>query len=96
MRRRIPLFTVAQGRFISQYDEEHARAVVVIGNAIADSLFPRIDPHRQDGAAERPALRSDRRVREGPGPVRRPGVDQFACIPLTNFHKNYPEISESG
>src|SRR5690348_3672159 len=37
----IPLFTVATGRYISQFDEEHARDVVVIGNAIADSLFPR-------------------------------------------------------
>src|SRR5438128_933950 len=40
----IPLFTVATGRYISQYDEEHSRDVVVIGNAIADSLFPHTDP----------------------------------------------------
>src|SRR3954470_22692152 len=40
----IPLFTVAMGRFISQYDEEHSRDVAVIGNAIADSLFPHTDP----------------------------------------------------
>ena len=38
------LFTVATGRFISDYDEAHARAVVVIGNAIAESLFPHADP----------------------------------------------------
>ena len=60
-----------QGRYISQYDEEHARNVVVIGNAIADSLFPHDRPARQNGAAERPALRSDRRVREGSRAVRR-------------------------
>ena len=36
----IALFTVAAGRFISEFDESHARPVVVIGNAIADSLFP--------------------------------------------------------
>src|SRR5437763_1209623 len=29
----IPLFTVATGRYISQFDEEHSRDVVVIGNA---------------------------------------------------------------
>src|ERR1041385_421707 len=40
----VPLFTVASGRFISPYDEEHARNTVVIGNAIADSLFPNSDP----------------------------------------------------
>ena len=35
----LPLFTVATGRFISAFDEEHARPVVVIGNAIADHCF---------------------------------------------------------
>src|SRR5580692_9979166 len=39
-----PLFAVAQGRFISQFDEEHARDVVVIGRSIAESLFPNVDP----------------------------------------------------
>ena len=28
----IPLFSVAQGRFISRFDEEHSRAVVVLGS----------------------------------------------------------------
>ena len=42
--RALPLFSVAQGRFISEFDLEHARPVVVIGNAIAESLFPLIDP----------------------------------------------------
>src|SRR5262252_9114765 len=32
----IPLFAIAQGRFLSEYDLEHARSVVVIGNAIAE------------------------------------------------------------
>ena len=36
----LPLFAMAEGRFISHYDEEHARDVIVIGQAIADSLFP--------------------------------------------------------
>src|ERR1044072_7398951 len=40
----IPLFKVATGRFISHYDEEHARDVAVIGAAIADTLFPHADP----------------------------------------------------
>ena len=40
----IALFTVATGRFISEFDESRARPVVVIGNAIADSLFPNADP----------------------------------------------------
>ena len=40
----IALFTVATGRFISEFDESHTRPVVMIGNAIADSLFPHSDP----------------------------------------------------
>src|ERR1039458_6386576 len=63
----VPLFTVEEGRFVSQFDEEHSRDVIVIGQAIADSLFKHIGGF---------------------------GVDQFATIPLTNFHKNYPEIRE--
>src|SRR5882672_6491218 len=40
----IPLFTVEHGRFISAFDQEHARAVVVLGAAISESLFPYEDP----------------------------------------------------
>src|ERR1700736_3175015 len=36
----IPLFTVERGRFISAFDQEHARPVVVLGAAINESLFP--------------------------------------------------------
>src|SRR6267154_6552113 len=36
----IPLFSVERGRFISAFDEEHARPVVVLGAAISESLFP--------------------------------------------------------
>ncbi len=39
----IPLFSIAQGRFISTFDEEHARPVVVLGAAISESLFPGTD-----------------------------------------------------
>src|SRR5437879_2128895 len=39
----LPLFSVARGRFISAFDEEHARPVVVLGAAISDSLLPTTD-----------------------------------------------------
>ena len=90
----LPLFSVAQGRFISAFDEEHARAVVVIGNAIAESLFPHTEPLGKE-------VRLDGRLYEvigvfekDPGLFGGFGVDQFACIPLSNFHKNFPEIKE--
>ena len=89
-----PLFAVAEGRFISAFDEEHARNVVLIGRAIADSLFPSLDPLGK-------SVRLDGRLYEVVG-VFEPdqglfssfGVDQFACIPMSNFRKSFPEIKE--
>jgi len=90
----IPLFSVAQGRFVSAYDLEHARSVVVIGAAIADSLFPHVDPVgktvRLNGRPYEVIGVFDR----DPGLFGGFGVDIFACIPLTNFHKNFPNIHE--
>ena len=89
----LPLFSVAFGRFISEYDEEHSRSVVVLGQAIADSLFPLSDPIGKD-------VRLNGRQYEVIGVFEKDsgvfgsGVDQFACIPLSNFHKAYPEIRE--
>src|SRR5438477_222288 len=89
----LPLFSVAAGRYISPFDEEHARSVVVIGNAIADSLFPHLDPIGKQ-------VRLNGRLYEVIGVFEKDtgifgfGVDQFACIPLSNFHKTYPQIRE--
>jgi hypothetical protein len=90
----LPLFTVATGRYISPFDEEHARNVVVIGAAIADSLFPHTDPIGK-------VVRLDGRLydvlgvfEKDPGLFGGFGVDQFACIPLSNFHKNFPSVRD--
>ena len=90
----IPLFSVERGRFISVLDEEHARPVVVLGAAIAESLFPSTDalgktvringrPYEVVGVFEH-----DQGLFGGPG------VDVFAVIPLSNFRKEYPEDKE--
>jgi len=89
-----PLFGLAEGRFVTAFDEEHARNVVVIGRSIADSLFPSLDPLGR-------TVRLDGRPYEVIG-VFEPdqglfssfGVDQFACIPMSNFRKSFPEIRE--
>ena len=90
----LPLFTVGQGRFISLADEEHARNVAVIGAGIADSLFPHSDPIGKE-------VRMDGRLYEvvgvfekDPGLFAGFGVDIFVCIPLSNYHKNYPEVRD--
>jgi putative ABC transport system permease protein len=88
------LFSVAEGRFISQFDEDHARSVVVIGRAVADSLFPSIDAIGKQ-------VRLNGRLYEVIG-VFEPdqglfsafGVDQFACIPMSNFRKSFPDVRE--
>jgi putative ABC transport system permease protein len=90
----IPLFSIARGRFISHYDEEHARQVVVLGAAISESLFPDTD-----------ALGKTVRINGGlyevigvfehdQGLFLGPGVDIFAIIPLSNFKKEYPGSKE--
>jgi putative ABC transport system permease protein len=90
----IPLFSIERGRFISTYDEEHARPVVVLGAAISESLFPDTD-----------ALGKTARINGGlyevigvfehdQGLFLGPGVDIFAIIPLSNFKKEYPGSKE--
>ena len=90
----LPLFTVATGRYISQFDEDHERPVVVIGNAIADSLFPHTDPIGKEVRLNGRLYEVIGVFEKDPGLFGGFGVDQFAVIPLSNFHKNYPEVRE--
>src|SRR6516225_5931056 len=78
----IPLFTVAYGRFISPFDEEHARNV--IGIAIADSLFPHTDPIGKQARLNGRVYEVIGVFEKDPGLFGGFGVDQFACIPLSN------------
>ncbi len=90
----LPLFTIAQGRAITREDVEHSRPVLVLGDAIAVSLFPNVDPVGR-------TVRLDGRPYEVIGVFEQdsglfgmPGVDQFVAIPLSDFRKNYPGIRE--
>src|SRR4051812_1373880 len=91
----IPLFTVATGRYISPFDQEHARDVVVIGNAIADALFPHADPLGKLVRLNGQIYEVIGVFEKDPGLFGGFGVDQFACIPLSNFHKHYPQIRDT-
>jgi putative ABC transport system permease protein len=90
----LPLFAVASGRYMSPFDEEHTRNVVVIGNAIADSLFPNTDPIGKEVRLNGRLYEVIGIFEKDTGALTGFGVDQFACIPLSNFHKNFPEIRE--
>jgi putative ABC transport system permease protein len=90
----IPLFSVARGRFISNFDQEHARAVVVLGAAINESLFP-----YEDGIGKTVKINGELYEVIGifehdPGLFIGPGVDAFAVIPFSKFRKSYPEARE--
>lgn len=90
----IPLFSIAKGRFITRFDEEHSRSVVVLGAAINDSLFGSAD-------ALGKMVRINGRQYEvvgvfdhDPGLFGGPGVDNFTVIPFSLFRKQYPEAKE--
>lgn len=90
----LPLFTVAIGRYITPYDEEHARDVAVIGAAIADTLFPHSDPLGKTVRINGRLFEVIGVFEKDPGLFGGMGVDQFVCIPLSNFRKHWPENRE--
>jgi putative ABC transport system permease protein len=90
----IPLFSVDRGRFISAFDEEHARQVVVLGAAIAESLFPYEDPIGKTVRINGQLFEVIGVFEHDNGLFIGPGVDAFAIIPLSAFKKSYPENKE--
>jgi len=90
----IPLFNIQRGRFISSFDLEHARPVVVLGAAISDSLFPNSDALGKNVRLNGIVYEVVGVFEHDQGLFLGPGVDIFAVIPLSNFKKNYPEAKE--
>ena len=92
--RAVPQFAVATGRFFSADDEEHSRAVCVIGGGVADTLFPQVDPVGKMVRLNGRPYEVIGVFERDPGLFGGIGVDQFVAIPFSNFHKNYPEVRE--
>ena len=90
----LPLFAIARGRFVSAFDQEHARAVVVLGAAIADSLFPNTDALGKNVRINGALYEVIGVFEHDQGLFLGPGVDIFAIIPMSNFKKQYPEAKE--
>jgi putative ABC transport system permease protein len=90
----IPMFSVERGRFVSRYDEDHARNVVVLGADIAESLFPTLDPLGKTVRLNGLSFDVIGVFARDPGLFGGPGVDQFGVIPFSTFHKYYPEAKE--
>jgi putative ABC transport system permease protein len=90
----IPLFTIERGRFISAFDQEHARPVVVLGAAICESLFPNTDALGKTVRINSAVYEVIGVFQHDQGLFLGPGVDIFAVIPLSAFKKQYPEAKE--
>ncbi len=90
----IPLFSIARGRFVSAFDQEHARPVVVLGAAISESLFPNSDALGQTVRINGSVYEVIGVFEHDQGLFVGPGVDIFAVIPLSCFKKEYPEAKE--
>ncbi|HXN23719.1 MAG TPA: ABC transporter permease [Candidatus Dormibacteraeota bacterium] len=90
----IPLFAIERGRFISAFDQEHARSVVVLGAAISESLFPGADAIGRTVRINGGTYEVIGVFEHDQGLFLGPGVDIFAIIPLSNFKKQYPEAKE--
>ena len=90
----IPLFSIDRGRFISDFDEEHARPVVVLGAAISESLFPNTDAVGKTVRLNGAVYEVIGVFEHDQGLFLGPGVDIFAIMPLSTFRKEYPESKE--
>jgi putative ABC transport system permease protein len=90
----IPLFAVERGRFISAFDQQHGRPVVVLGAAIGESLFPNTDAVGKTVRINGGAYEVIGVFEHDQGLFLGPGVDIFAIIPLSNFKKQYPDAKE--
>src|ERR1700682_2767707 len=90
----IPLFAIERARFISAFDQEHARSVVVLGASIIESLSPGADAIGRTVRINGGTYEVIGVFEHDQGLFLGPGVDIFAIIPLSNFKKQYPEAKE--
>src|SRR2546427_3238980 len=90
----LPLFNIERGRFITAFDQEHARPVVVLGAAISESLFPNTDALEKTVRLNGAAYEVIGVFEHDQGLFLGPGVDIFVIIPLSNFKMQYPEAKE--
>lgn len=90
----IPMFEVEQGRFYTQSEVDRAAPVVVLGQAVADSLFGRASPLGKQIMMNGSPFDVIGVFAHDEGLLGGPGVDQFAMIPLSTFRKHYPESKE--
>ncbi len=85
---------VSQGRLVSAQDSRHSRYVVVLGRAIAESLFPFTDPIGRTVRFNGLPFEVIGVFVRDEGLFGGPGIDQMVTIPLSTFRKLYPDQRE--
>lgn len=90
----IPMFVVERGRFFNQGEVDRAANVIVIGSAIADSLFGNREPVGKVAILNGAPYEVIGVFAPEPGLFGGPGVDQFITMPLSTYRKHYPESKE--
>jgi len=90
----IPLMAVAHGRHFTEFDLDHSREVVILGDGIANSLFPTLDPIGKSVRVNGKLMDVIGVFVQDPGLFGGPGVDTIVAMPLTTFRKHYPEVRE--
>ena len=90
----IPMFDVELGRFFHQGEVDRAAPVVVLGQAIADSLFKRASPLGKSVMINGAPYEVIGVFAHDEGLFGGPGVDQFAIMPLSTFRKHNPNSKE--
>jgi putative ABC transport system permease protein len=91
----LSIFSMKDGRFLNETDNEHASKVCAIGSGIADTLFPSTDPIGKEIYVNGDLFRVIGTFERDAGLFGGPGVDQFVVIPYNTFHKMYPEIEDN-
>ncbi len=90
----LPIYAIAQGRFLTETENLHAAQVCVLGAAISDALFGALDPIGRDVRVNGIPFQVIGILEPNQGLFGGPGADQFILIPYRTFHKTYPEIKE--
>lgn len=92
--RSIPLFAVEYGREFTDEEDRRAAPVCMLGGAIADSLFPSVDPIGKTILVNGQSCDVIAVFARDAGLFGMPSVDQFVIMPLSTFRKHNPQVKE--
>ena len=90
----LPMHRIAEGRFFTADENDHAAHVTVLGSPIANELFGPVDPIGKIVRLNGLTFEVVGVFEPHQGLFGGPGVDNFVIIPYKTFHKMYPNIKE--